>query len=180
MTLQKLFAHLRFKLDQHGWLAAAGLALVVCALGFELFGVAGQRLRAAELRTEVATLRLQTAQRPNQDDEVGKRLATIYASLPAANGALEAVNLIHRAAAANNVNLANGEYRLLREGGAQLQRYQITLPARSTYPQLRAWLADVMTTVPAAMLDEITIRRDDVGNGSVESRVRLTLFLKVT
>ena len=93
---------------------------------------------------------------------------------------MEAIDAIHRAAAANGVKLANGEYRLARDGGARLLRYQITLPARASYPQLRAWIGEVMNAVPSAALDEISFRRDDVGSDSVEARVRLTLFLRAS
>lgn len=178
MTPRDVVAHLRFQLYRHGWPAAAGLALIAAATGFQFFGVAETRAQAAALRAEQAAQRQRLAERPNQEEASSGRLAAFYAGLPGAAGALEAVEAIHRAAGANGVKLAHGEYRLAREGGAQMLRYQITLPARSSYPRLRAWLADTMNAVPTAALDEISFRRDDVGSDSVESRVRLTLFLR--
>lgn len=179
VTPRNILAHLRFQFARHGWPAAVGLALIASAMGLQFFGVEEARTHATELRAEAAALRQRQAQQPNQEEAAIKRLAAIYASLPASNGALEAVEIVHRAAEANGVKLANGEYRLVREGSAQLLRYQITLPARSSYPHLRAWLADVMNAIPAAALDDISFRRDDVGSDSVEARVRLTLFLRV-
>ena len=178
MTPRKVFAHLRYQIYRHGWPAAAGLVLIACAIGWQFFGVAQTRAHAAELRAEAAVLRQRLAQVPNQNEAANKRLATFYASLPAASGALEAIELIHRSASANGVKLAHGEYRLTREGSAPLLRYQITLPARSNYPPLRAWLADVMNALPAAALDEISFQRDNVGSDAVEARVRMTLFMK--
>ena len=178
MTLPNLVAHLRFQLYRHGWPAAAGLALIAAAMGLQFFGVEEARAHAIELRVEAAAQRQRQMQRPKQDETAGKRLAAFYASLPASTGALEAIEIVHRAAEANGVKLATGEYRLVREGGAQVLRYQITLPARSSYPHLRAWLAEVMNAVPTAALDDLSFRRDDVGGDSVEARVRLTLFLR--
>lgn len=173
-----IVAHLRFQRYRHGWPAAAGLALIACAIGFQLFGVAETRAQAAELRAEQSALHKRLAERPERQEAVSARLAAFYTGLPTAAGSVRAIEVIHRAAAANGVKLVHGEYRLAREGGAPLLRYQITLPARSSYPRLRAWLAEVMNAAPTAALDGISFRRDDAGSESVEARVRLTLFLR--
>ena len=117
-------------------------------------------------------------QQPDPDETAGKRLAVFYASLPDPKGMLDAVEIIHRAAKANGVKLATGEYRLVREGSAKLLRYQITLPARASYPMLRTWIAEVMNTVPTVALNDISFKREDVGSEAVEASVRLTLFLR--
>lgn len=179
MTSRDAVAHLRYQLHRHGWLAVVGLALIAGAIGLQLFGVAQARAHTAQLRAQAAVVRQRLAQVPDQNEAANSRLAAFYASLPGASGALDAIDLIHRSAGANGVKLAQGEYRLTREGSAQLLRYQITLPARSNYLPLRAWLADVMNALPTAALDEISFKRDNVGNAAVEAHVRLTLFLKV-
>ena len=91
---------------------------------------------------------------------------------------LQAVETIHLSAAANGVKLATGDYRLVRDGSAKLQRYQMNLPAQASYASLHRWLAEVMNSVPSVSLDDISFQRDDVGSDSVEANVRLTLFLR--
>lgn len=180
MTAPTVFAHLRYQLHRHGWPAAAGLALIACAIGGQFFGVARARAQADQLRTEAAAVRQRLAQAPNPEEAASRRLAAFHAALPPASDALAAIELIHRSAAAHGVKLAHGEYRLTRaEGGAKVLGYQITLPARSKYPPLRAWLADVMNNLPAVALDEISFKRDNVGSDTVDTRVRLTLFTRV-
>lgn len=178
VTPDTVIAHLRFQLDRHGWPAVLGLVLLACAIGLQFFGVVETRAQAAAMRLEQAALRQRQAQQPKPEEAANQQRASFYAGVPAASGALEAIEVIHRTAQTRGVQLAQGEYRLAQESGAQLLRYQITLPARASYPQLRAWLADVMNALPAAALDEISFRRDDVGSASVETRVRLTLFMK--
>lgn len=173
-----MLAHLRFQFYQHGWPAAAGLVLIVSAIGWQLFGASALSAHTMALRTEQVELRKQLAQQSRPQETPRSRLDALYASLPVASGTLAAVKAIHQAAAANGVKLAHGEYRLAHDTGTPLLRYQITLPARASYPQLRAWLSDVMNAVPTAALDEINFQRDDVGSPSVESRMRLTLFLR--
>jgi hypothetical protein len=178
MTTDLLLAHGRYQLHRHGWLAVIGLVLIVLALGLQLLGVDAVREQTQALRTEQAALRLRSAQKPKPDETAAKRLTEFYASLPAANAALDAVEVIHQSALKNGVKLATGEYRQLREGSTALMRYQVTLPARANYNNLRHWLDEVMNTLPTAALDEISFRRDDVASESVEARLRLTLFLR--
>lgn len=169
---------LRFQVDRHGWLAVAGLLLLIAAVGTQLVAVDGLRAQAAELRMGQLALRQRLAQQPVAQETAGGRLAAFEASLPGAPGALAAIDTIHRSAAAHGVALSAGEYRLAQEAKAPWQRYQITLPARASYPKLREWLGDVMNAVPAAALDEISLRRDDAGSALVDARVRMTLFLR--
>lgn len=180
MTRQHVIAHVHYQLYRHGWGVVLGLSLLGGAIGVHFFGVVEMRTQAAELRAQALAQRQRLVQKPNQDELAAKRLMAFYAGLPASTGATEAIDAIHRSASAHGVKLASGEYRLARDGGARLLRYQITLPARASYPQLRAWVAELMNTVPSAALDEISFRRDDVGSDSVEARVRLTLFLRAS
>lgn len=183
MTLPNIAAHLRFQLYRHGWPAILGLALIVVAAGFQFFIVTEVRTHADALRAEQAVLRKRLAEQVNPQEASNRNLAAFYAGLPVAAGSDGMIETIHRAAAANDVTLAHGEYRLTRDStasGVPLLRYQITLPARASYPQLRAWLADVMNAVPTLALDELGFQRDAVGSGMVESRVRLTLFLRAS
>jgi len=176
MTPQHVLAYLRFELDRHGWPAAAGIALIAGAIGLQFFGVQPTYSRTAELRAEAIAQR--QVQRPTQEDMASRRLAMFYANLPTSEGNLQAIESLHQAAKKNDVALANGEYRLVRDGNAKLLRYQITLPARANYPHLRDWLAEVMNALPAVALTDISFQRDDIGKDSVEANVRLTLFLR--
>ena len=171
-------AHVRYQWYRHGWPAVAGLVLIGFAAGLQLLGVEPLRARADALGAAQTVLRQQRVKAPSQDEVKRGQLTAFYARLPAAADALEAIADIHGAAQVNGVTLAHGEYRLARDGGAPLMRYQITLPARSTYPRLRAWLADTLDAVPNVSLDEISLKRDDAGSDSVDARVRLTLYLR--
>jgi hypothetical protein len=171
-------AHWRYQVYRHGWPAVLGLALMAGAIATQLLGVNQIHEQTAVLRADAAKLRQVSKQRPKQDEVAVKRLADFYASLPAASAALDAVGAIHLSATKMGVRLAVGDYRQVREGSSALLRYQVTLPARSSYPNMRLWLDDVMNTLPTAALDEISVRRDDVGSDIVEARLRLTLFMR--
>lgn len=173
-----LLAHLRFALQRHGWPAPLGVLLMLLAVALVHWGADGARAQADALRASLASERERAARQPDPGAEQASRLEGLQRQLPDAAAALEAVRLIHRSAAEHGVTLATGEYRLVREGGTRLQRYQITLPADGDYPALRAWLGDVLNRLPSIALDDLSLSRGAVGEARVEARVRWSFYLR--
>ena len=178
MKLDNVMPLMRFQLYRHGWPALLGAVFVLCAVGLYFLGVQESRDRTAELRAE-ASVRLQRqVERPDPGAAEKQRLIAFYDSFPPTQGMLDVIKTIHSRATENGVKLATGSYRLVRDGDAKLQRYQIILPARASYANVHSWLADVMNAVPTVALNDISLQRDDVGSDSVEANVQLTLFLR--
>lgn len=174
-------AHAHFALQRHGWPALAGVLMLLLVWPLAHWGADQSREEAAALRTSLQAQRLQQTSKPDPQATQTSRMAEFQRRLPAAEGALEAVQVIHSAAAKYNVKLAAGEYRLLREGSSSgLQRYQITLPATGAYLDVRAWMASVMNTLPTIAIDELSLVRQNVGAPALETRVRWTLYLRAS
>jgi len=176
-----LAARARFALHRHGWPALAGVLMLMLIWPLAHFGADQARADAATLRATLQAQRLQQARQPDPKAAQRTSMAELQARLPAAEGALEAVQVIHSAAARHGVKLAAGEYRLLREGSSPtMQRYQITLPASGAYLDVRAWMAAVMNALPTIAIEELSLVRQDVGAPGLETRVRWTLYLKAS
>jgi hypothetical protein len=84
---------------------------------------------------------------------------------------------MQRAAQRNDLTLAKGEYKLSQERDFHLASYQITLPVSGGYAQVRGFVNDVLDAVPAAALEELTLKREAINDDALEARVRFTLFL---
>jgi Tfp pilus assembly protein PilO len=84
---------------------------------------------------------------------------------------------LHKIAAQNGIALETGEYQLMRDRDTSVTRYQVTLPLRGTYWQVRLFIAQLLDEVPASTLEEISMKRESVGARAVETRVRLTIYL---
>jgi Tfp pilus assembly protein PilO len=84
---------------------------------------------------------------------------------------------VQAAARANDLQLEKGEYRLSQERDFALARYQVTLPLRGSYPQVRGFVNDVLDAVPAAALEDLALKREAADDPMLEARVRFTLFL---
>jgi hypothetical protein len=173
-----LQAHLRYQLQRQGWLAAAGLLLVLLALALQFLWVDGLHTRNTALHEELTAQRQAQVQRPQASEEKAQRMAAFYAALPDATEAVEAIGVLNDAAAHHKVALVTAEYRVTRTGTGPLLRYQITVPLRADYVHLHAWLSEVMNALPNAALDDINFKRDDATVDLLDSRVRFTVFLR--
>ena len=170
--------HLAFLLHRHGWPAAVGLLLMACIWPLAHFGADAARTEALALQQAQVAERARQARQPDPKLDLATRQAEFEAGLPQAAGALQAVRHIHRSATEHDVVLSTGEYRLVSEPGGRLQRYQITLPAVGTYTDVRAWMADVLNELPTVALDELSIKRNAVGEPLVQARLRWSFYLK--
>jgi hypothetical protein len=165
-------------------LGAAG----VVGVGLLVFGAALYTSSVLPARDELNRLETHAARavRGGAADSTtaGTKLASSVEQLerfsqrfPAFSDAPALVLKLHRIAAANGVALETGDYRLIRDRDWNISRYEITLPLKASYPQVRLFLAQLLDEVPALSLDEISIKRDSIGAGTAETRVRLTAYL---
>ena len=89
----------------------------------------------------------------------------------------EWLDKVFAAAARHSVALDKGEYDPGRDKDGKLIRYQLLLPVKAAYPQVRGFLESVLQEVPAAALDSVTFQRESIASPQVEAQVRFTLML---
>ena len=178
MNQALLNAHVRYLLQRHGWLTAAGLLLLLAALAFQWLLVEPLHAGNEDLRNELSAQRRKQVQKPDTQEDSVKRQAAFYATLPDSSDTLRAVAVLNRAAKAGAFTLSNGEYRIARQGNGPLMRYQITVPLHTDYPHVRAWLVQVLNQLPNAALDEVSLKRDDAAAPMLDAKLRLTLFMR--
>jgi Tfp pilus assembly protein PilO len=164
-----------------GWPGMAGVALIVGAAAFYLFGVQPMRQRAADAAAEVKALSERLGSRAPLAGRMTHRgqLTNFYAFFPPGSRLPQLLGQVQHAAQKNSLRLEKGEYRLLQERGFGLARYQITLPLHGSYAQVRSFVNDVLDDMPAVALEELTLKREAVGNPELDARVRFSLFLGV-
>jgi Tfp pilus assembly protein PilO len=182
---RKSGAHLTWSLKRWlvglRWPGMVGLALVVVAGAFYVFAVQPARGRLQTLALERAELATRLGSRGAQAARPTERsqLSNFYAFFPLTQAVPELLGEIARAAQRNGLSLDKGEYRLGQDKEFRLAQYQVTFPVRGTYAQVRGFVNAVLDAVPAAALDEITLKREAIGEQNLEARVRFTLYLGV-
>jgi hypothetical protein len=170
---------------------ARGLNLtMVLALGLAAFdvpfyysAVAPVLQERTRLRAEAsklhATLEGSPAREASAPRDPEADLAAFYAALARPANAPELLRRLHRAAQTHGLRLEQGEYRPLADPGGKLTRYQILLPAKGTYPEVRRFLAQAGREIPGLSLDGISFQRQKIGDEALQAQIKFTLFLSM-
>lgn len=77
---------------------------------------------------------------------------------------------------AAGLQLRQGTYRLDATRG-RFERYQILLPVRGSYAQVRVFLETLLAEIPVMSLDQVSFRRRAANDTLVEVEITLTLHL---
>jgi hypothetical protein len=169
----------RRELRSVGWPGMAGLALIVCSIAIFVSMLLPMSTRLAEAKSDVDALRAKLRAAPSAQgaSASGDRLTNFYAFFPPLSSTPEWLQRIFGLAEAQGLRLEAGEYKLTRERDLQLSRYELNLPVRGGYAQIREFVGQVLNEVPASSLDELSMKRDDPSSAAVEARIKLTLYL---
>jgi hypothetical protein len=154
-----------------GWPGAIGIGLLVAAALVQFTVLQPLRDRIDALARETSLHGAPVA----SDDRHGQ-LERFYRHL-SAEKLPERLAALHAAAKAEGLVLQQGEYRLVRERGGRLKRYQVTLPVQGPYPAVRRFIAKALDEIPVAALEHVLFERKRIGDGVVEAQVRFTIFL---
>lgn len=104
-------------------------------------------------------------------------LQVFYEFLPHSDSSPYWISEIDRIARESGVELNSSDYRLMMEKDSKLVRYEILLPLRGTYPQIRAFIAEALQAIPSLVLADIALKRETIQAGRVEAHLSLHLYL---
>lgn len=186
MDFRTLIARGQWVLRREGarlrWRGLIGVALIALAIGLALGVLRPAADRTDALEADVAALRarLKSAGEGGHSPSVAPtraaQLANFYAFFPVPATLPDSVGQIHNAAQRAGLVLESGEYQMQHVPSERLVRYQVRLPVRGTYPQLRAFVAEVLSKVPSASLDDVLVKREGIGAPELDAKFTFTLF----
>ena len=164
-----------------GWPGLAGAGLLLATLILALAGTlpADQELQLARQRAaQAASIQARVDSGETVIPQTPEaQQAAFYRDFPAQDEVTRWVERIYDAAAAERLSLARGEYVLTPVKDTRLNRYQISLPVRGDYGQIRRFLAAAQAAVPKLGLDDLDLQRQEIGEAQVDARIRLSLYL---
>lgn len=158
-----------------GWQGLLALPLLALAVGLQLVLLPPLQQRVEE-RTAAASA-ASARKAPRVSDDPSLQLEEFYRHFGTGDALPLHLATLHGVAQANGIALRVGEYRLVRDRDAKLTRYQVTLPVRGSYPEVRRFVASALESLPSAALDQVTFGRKSVEDGQVEAQVRFTFYL---
>lgn len=181
-VLKLLLTRLRFSAARLPWLAVAAMLLIAAAAGARVIVLPAREAAVDDAGRELArferSLRQQAADRASAKatpDQARQKLLERFPSQSQLNAELgRLLELTGKA----GVALARGDYRLVPEKDGLFDRYLLNLPVKGQYAQIRSYLAAVRSEFPELAIDDITLRRDNIGSAEVEAQLRFILFAR--
>ena len=159
-------------------LAGVVLALLAAAMFFAFILPSGERLKRLESQAAELQIRQKSAQaNPAAAPPAESGLSAFYQSLPPEQSATALLDRIYRSASKASLQLAHGEYKFTREKAGHVGGYQVILPVRGSYVQVRRFIAKVLNGVPTAALDGVSFRRETIGGADLEAKIQFTIYL---
>lgn len=178
-ALNNLLSEIRWQTLRLSAVGKLGFGLMVLSIVFFLAAVWPQYETLDQAQAKVTLLQQQSqrdASQPIQLDD-NQTIQVFYDSFPNVDSSPYWVKEIDAVAKKRGVELHGSDYRLVSDKGSKLARYEMILPVRGSYPQIRAFIADMLVTIPAVALVDMIIKREDIKSGRLEVRLSLNLYL---
>ena len=163
--------------ERVGAAGVSGIGVLLFAAMYAINATVPARARIGELQRELVAASRGGAQTAPRARGIDDDLASFYGFFQHASSISDVLAQVSAAAARSGVTFDSGEYRLSRETGVRLVRYEVTLPLRGTYAQVRTFVAAVLDELPQAALEDVAIKRDSVSAQALEARLRLCVYM---
>lgn len=171
----------RHGLSLLGWPAAAGVGLLsLCAMLYfstilpmqEKLASTRQNVLALQEQIKRAGLGVNASQRTPEE-----QLAEFYRMFPDGSNLPVALEKIFALAQSQGIGLNKGEYKVTSSKDGSLVSFQVILPVKGQYPQIRKYLTSLRNDIPVLSLQQVQFKRQKVGDSVVEANIRLGLYL---
>jgi hypothetical protein len=178
-TLEGLLAQIRWQVSRLTLIGKLGLGLLALSVVFFWAAVLPQNEALRVLIEKTASMHQQTQQSSAESVRLDENqaLQVFYDFFPSIDSSPYWIKELDRVAKKRGVELSGSEYRLIQEQGSKLARYEMILPIRGSYPQIRAFIADALEAVPAMALVDVVIKREDIKSGKLDVRLGMNLYL---
>ena len=183
VQLHNILLQIRWETVRLGTIGKIGLGLLIMAIVLLIAAVLPQDSTLQALKARVETLKTQPlstsqkASRPTQKIGDDQALQIFYEFFPQIDSSPFWIRELARIAKKQRVEINSSDYRLVQEKGARLARYEMILPVRGRYPQIRAFIADALRAVPAMAITGMVIKRENVNTEQLDVRLEINLYL---
>ena len=131
-----------------------------------------------ELKQRLRIENMASTVHPPQAPDRQEQLAAFYDYFPAEGQMVEVLARLHEAAPRRNLSLPQGDYRLVGGTLQPLMRYEIVLPVKGNYQDVRGYVSDVLMAQPGMALDALTLTRENNARVGVDAELHFTLYVR--
>ncbi|WP_292919514.1 hypothetical protein [Nitrosomonas sp.] len=185
ISWNRLIPLLRWQLGRLGNLGKVGIGLMLATGIYYLLVVMPQETELQKLKDRAVTLQAASKNSSGEgaDSEAGKKMSgdqalqVFYDFFPRVDSSPFWIRELVRVAKKQGVELTSSEYRLINDNDARLARYEMVLPVKGKYSQIRAFIAEALETVPAMAISAIAIKRESTASDKLEVRLEINLYM---
>ncbi|HZV65150.1 MAG TPA: hypothetical protein VFG03_09640 [Telluria sp.] len=177
IALPALLLRLRLALAALGPLACGAALLCVLAAAALLWLLPERVLQGKRQHVALGAAALPASAHQPAPVTDNENLALFYDTLGEQRYVEQQVKTLFGLAAKTGLALSQGEYKGAYDQNGKLYTYQVSLPVKGSYRAIWQFGLLALRAIPFASLDEISFKRDTIGDANVEARLRLTLYL---
>jgi hypothetical protein len=169
----KIYGHLYRLRDELGTTGLAALLLFAAAGVFFTVVLQPLKDKSAVLESRALSVGDRAPQAGNASEKVG----AVYEYLNKPESTTDWLAKLYAIGAATGVELQSASYKTQATPGTRLERYEIVVPLTGSYTQMRDFLKRALAEIPVLSLDQISLKRENRREGTVQAELRLTLHL---
>lgn len=181
VTESPLWARRRW-LHLFGWPGVVGAGLLAMCTALYLSAIQPAQMRLNEAHQSAISIqeRVKLAANGLNRNELtpAEQLAEFYRIFPNEKSLLPWLEKVFALAETQGISLDQGEYKVMRDKVGKLVRFQITLPVRSSYPQIRKYLNNLRAEIPIIAMEHLQFERQKINDPEVEAKIKLALYLE--
>lgn len=169
-------------LNLFGWpgLAGAGLLVICQIFYFSAIRPTQADLDAARQSANSIQERLNRVAHDHASGNLTppEQLAEFYRAFPSDKQLLPLLEKIFKVAEDQGIKLDQGEYQMSGDKVGKLRRFQVILPIKSGYPQIRKFVDSLHAEIPTIAMEHLQFERQKVGDPVVDAKIKLALYLE--
>lgn len=161
-------------------IAAIGMLTACAAFYASVMMPMGARIDEVQESVRSLSERVEQVTRGSRQGDlpVAEQLAEFYRLFPQQNQLTDTVGKVFEIAGLQGIALQQGEYRVAEDQAGKLRRFQMVLPVKAEYPNIRRFLTRLAADVPTVVLEHIQFERQKIGDLQVEATIKLALYVE--
>jgi hypothetical protein len=184
-ALSNTLLRLRWQAERLGNAGKIGVGLFVFSAVFFVGAVLPRQEESSALRNKAEEMQARLRSEPvEKEGETtpkvvygAQALKAFYAFFPNIDSTPFWIGEVVKAAAQQGLELNGTSYRMEQEKEVKLARYEMILPLRGKYEQVRGFVAEALRTVPAMSLADVAMKREGVESDLLEANLKFNLYL---
>lgn len=180
---RNILPRIRWQTERLGAAGKTGVGLFVFSTVFFIAAVLPQQAESRALMMRAEAIEQRMKAEPVQENRKAPKikgdqaLQAFYAFFPKIDSSPFWIKELVQVAAQRGVEITGTEYRMVHERDVKLVRYEMILPLRGKYAEVRGFIADALRAVPAMALADVALKRQDGESELLDVNLKFNLYL---